>query len=136
LSSIHKELYAAGHCYQAVIHLPDPRMLPLPVQLGVWEMQGEREQQLRALAHADEPQAIEPPVVELFTTERLGTGLEALYHRQGSAGSTHDTYLNYGWRVEKYETDLRLFTFSWGALRVEQAMPDIDDVARALAVVK
>ena len=135
LAAIHKDLYAAGHCHQAVIHLPDPRMLPLPVQLGVWQMRGGREERLRMLAHADGPEAIEPPIVEEFTTERLGTGLRALHYRRGDDGSETHGYLNYAWRLEEYETDLRLFTFCWDLSRLQRAMPDIDELARATAIV-
>jgi hypothetical protein len=135
LSTIHKDLYAAGHCHQAVIHLPDPRMLPLPVQLGVWQMQGGREEQMRLLAHADAPEAIEPPIVEEFTTGRLGTGLKALHYRRSSDRSAVHGYLNYAWRSEQYETDLRLFTFCPDLARLQRAIPDIDELARAIAIV-
>jgi hypothetical protein len=135
LSAIHKDLYAAGHCHQAVIHLPDPRMLPLPVQLGVWQMEGGREEQLRTLANAGAPEAIEPPVVEEFTTDRLGTGLKALHYRRGADRSAIHGYLSYAWRSEEYETDLRLFTFCWDLSRLQRAIPDIDELARAIAIV-
>lgn len=135
LSAIHQDVYAAGHCHQALIHLPDPRMLPLPVQLGIWAMDGDRDEQLRTLAHADEPTAVEPPIVEEFSTERLGTGLKALHYRFGRDGSAVHGYLNYAWRSERYETDLRLFTFCWDLSRLQRALPDIDELARAIEIV-
>lgn len=135
LSAIHKDLYAAGHCHLAVLHLPDPRMLPLPVQFGVWRMEGEREEQLRLLANADAPEAIEPPIVEEFTTDRLGTGLKALHYRRAPDGSAIHGYLSYAWRSEQYETDLRLFTFFWDLARLQKAIPDIDELARGTAIV-
>ena len=135
LVAIHQDLYAAGHCHQALVHLPDPRMVPLPVQIGVWEMEGSRDQALRGLVHADEPEAVEPPVVEEFTTERLGTGLKVLHHRLAPDGETVHGYLNYAWRSEQHETDLRLFTFSDNLGRLARAMPDIDDLARAIEIV-
>jgi hypothetical protein len=134
-AAIHHDVYAAGHCHQALIHLPDPRMRPLPAQLGVWAMQGERDAALRALAHADDPAAIEPPIVSEFSTGRLGTGLKVLHYRRGPDGEKVHGYLNYAWRSEKYQTDLRLFTFSDDLSRLERAMPDIDDLARATGIV-
>lgn len=134
-AAIHQDLYAAGHCHQALIHLPDPRMVPLPVQIGVWAMEGNRDQAMRGLAHADDPEAIEPPIVEEFTTERLGTGLKALHYRRGPDGESVHGHLNYAWRSEQYETDLRLFTFSDNLSRLQRAMPDIDDLARAIEIV-
>jgi hypothetical protein len=136
LSAIHKDIYAAGHSHMAFIHLPDPRLLPLPVQLGIWAMWGDRDEQLRLLVHADEPTAVEKPILEEFTTDRLGTGLRCLQYRRGSKdGSEINSYLDYAWRFEQYETDVRLFTFSWGLDRLQRAMPDIDDLARAIFVV-
>lgn len=110
-------------------------MRPLPAQLGVWAMQGERDAALRALAHADDSDAIEPPIVSEFGTERLGTGLKVLHYRRGLDGDRVHGYLNYAWRSEKYQTDLRLFTFSDDLSRLERAMPDIDDLARATEIV-
>lgn len=134
-AAIHEDVYAAGHCHQAVIHLPDPRMVPLPVQIGVWAMQGNREQTLRSLAHADDAEAIDPPIAEEFTTERLGTGLKVLHYRHGPDGKRVDGYLNYAWRSEQYETDLRVFTFCDDLSRLERARPDLDDLARAIEIV-
>jgi len=138
LSAFHQDIYAAGHCHMAVIHLPDPAILPLPVQLGVWAMHGEREQMLRTLAHAYEPEAVERPIVEDFTTEQLGTGLKSLHYRQEPGPDGEEElhgYLNYAWRIEKYETDLRLFTFDRDLGRLQRALPDIDNLARAISIV-
>lgn len=136
LSAIHKDIYAAGHSHMAFIHLPDPRLLPLPVQLGIWAMQGDRDEQLRLLVNADDPAAVEKPILEEFTTDRLGTGLRCLrYRRGGEDGSEIHGYLDYAWRSEAHETDLRLFTFSWGLDRLQRAIPDIDELARAISVV-
>jgi hypothetical protein len=136
LSAIHTDIYTAGHSHMAFIHLPDPRLLPLPVQLGIWAIEGERDQQLRLLVNADDPTAVEKPILEEFTTDRLGTGLRCLrYRRGGEDGSEINGYLDYAWRSEQYETDLRLFTFSWGLDRLQRAIPDIDELARAISVV-
>jgi hypothetical protein len=133
--AIHKDVYGAGHCHQAVIHLPDPHLLPLPVQIGVWAMDGNRDETLRVLVHADGPEAIEPPIVEEFTTERLGTGLKAMHYRRSRDGKQVHGYLNYAWRSEQYETDLRVFTFSNDLGRLERAKPDLDDLVRAIEIV-
>ena len=122
-------------CHLALIHLPDPRLIPLPVYFGIWRAWGEREERLRQLTQADEPEAIEPPIVEEFTTGKLGTGLKTLHYRRGPDGSSVHVYLNYAWRSERYETDLRLFTF-WDDLgRLQRAIPDIDELARVTEIV-
>ncbi len=134
LSAIHKDVYAAGHSHMAFIHLPDPRLLPLPVQLGIWAMLGEHDETLRLLVNADDPEAIEPPDVEEFTTERLGTGLRSVRRHLGRGGGV-DGYLDYAWRSEALETDLRLFTFSSDLDRLHRAIPDIEALARAVFLV-
>jgi hypothetical protein len=40
-----------------LIHLPDPRLRPLPVQLEIWAMDGDHEETLRLLVNADDPAA-------------------------------------------------------------------------------
>jgi hypothetical protein len=68
-------------CHLALIHLPDPRLIPLPVYFGIWRAWGEREER------------------------------------------------------QRYETDLRLFTF-WDDLgRLQRAIPDIDELARVTEIV-
>jgi hypothetical protein len=134
LVAIHMDVYAAGHCHMAFIHEPDPRMLPLPVQLGIWAMAGEKDDALLQLVNAGDPDAVEI-VVQEFTTDHLGTGLRSQRQRRGRREGEVDGYLDYAWRSEQCETDLRLFTFSWGLQRLELALPDIDALARAIRVV-
>jgi hypothetical protein len=127
------------------IHLPDPRLEPLPVFLAILAARGERTAQLRALTLADAPNAVGEPVVEEFATERLGTGLRVLRHfteagdvlgllAQGETAEVN-VGLSYAWRSEEHETDLRLFTAThdWGRLRA--ALGDIDELARQISVV-
>jgi hypothetical protein len=72
LAYLHEHTYGHVPCHLAFIHLPDPRMLPLPVHLGIWESVNERNEHIRMLTNADDPQAIERPIVDEFRTENLG----------------------------------------------------------------
>src|ERR1700678_2684574 len=63
-------LYARQWWWQSGREHGPPRL----VSLGVWEATGDPAAQLRALVHADEPEAIEPPDVTEFATEGLGPG--------------------------------------------------------------
>ena len=135
LAAIHANTYGVLPCHLALIHLPDPRQPPLLVCFGIWPALGERDSQLRMLAHADEAGAMQPPIVTEFSTENLGPGLKVLYYQLGKNGSTVNGCLNYAWRSQEHETDVRLFTSCPDLGRLQGAMPDIDDLARVITVV-
>jgi hypothetical protein len=117
-------------------YIGPPRRRPLPVMLGVWRMDGERDEQLRALAGYETIDLVEPPVMEAFPTEHLGTGVKvwcvqkAPKRRKEVVG-----LLGYAWRSEELETDLALRAFCADLGWLQGAMPGIDEFARALQVV-
>ena len=59
LAAIHANTYGVLPCHLALIHLPDPGQPPLLVCFGIWPALGERDSQLRMLAHADEAAAMQ-----------------------------------------------------------------------------
>jgi hypothetical protein len=122
-------------CHLVFIHLPDPRMLPLPVYLSIFAALGRKEEQLRRLARVDDPALVKPPVVEEFSTPDLGPGLRVLRYVRGEDEGEVDVGLSYVWRSEEYETDLRLFAGTFDLARLEQAIPDTDELARQITVV-
>ncbi len=97
----------AHHVY---LHLPDPRMMPLQVGLGV--------------------------CVEEFSTPHLGSGLRTLRYCPLDPG-TGALYaaLDYAWRVEEHGTDVRLFASCPDIGRLLQTIDDIDELARGIRVV-
>jgi hypothetical protein len=103
------------------------------VSFGIWAAVGDAAGQLRALAGADSPDAMEPPLVEEFTTERLGTGLKALAHTR--KGGTITGYVNYAWRSEEHATALRMFTGCPDLGRLQRALPDLDRLARGATII-
>lgn len=144
LGYIRENTYGHLPCHLAFIHLPDPRLNPLPVYLAILAAGGDRSSRLRLLTRADDPAAVEPPIVEEFSTDRLGAGLRVLRHFTGSPGvpdmtdgQTPEIYggLGYAWRSEEYETDLRLFTASPDLGRLQGAISDIDELARQISVI-
>lgn len=144
LAYIRDNTYGHLPCHLAFLHLPDPRLDPLPVYLAILAASGERSARLRLLARADDPKVIRPPVIEQFRTDYLGEGLRVLRHFTDSAGAAEtvaggevEVYggLSYAWRSEAYETDLRLFTASPDLGRLSGAVPDIDELARQIRVV-
>lgn len=135
LEYLHKMAYSELPCQMALIHLRDPRDVPLLVCFGIWQAEGKREQQLRMLAHADEQDAIEPPVVEACATGKLGAGLKCLCYLREPRGSVVSGCLNYAWRSEQLETAVRMFTSCPDLARLQQAMPDIDALTQVLSFV-
>jgi hypothetical protein len=135
LEYLHEFAYSQLPCHMAVIHLPSPGMVPLLVGFGVWEAEGDRVTQLRRLAHADEPDAMEPPIVEECFTEKLGRGLKSLcYLRQPE--SVVSGALNYAWRSEPLETAVRMFTSCPDLSRLQRAMPDIEALTQVISFVQ
>ena len=117
-----------------MIHLPNVDVAPLPVCVAVWQAVNDRETQLRELVHAEEPEAVETPLVEPVTTEQLGTGLQSQYLQRFAQGNELTGVVNYAWRVEELETDLRVFTACGDLGRFQAAMPDIDELGRNISV--
>jgi hypothetical protein len=129
---LHDNVYGQQPCHRVLIHLPDARMAPLPVCFGIWRSFRGREEQLRMLVHADDPVAVEPPIVEEVWTEALGSGLKCLYYQKQRKGKEVIGVLNYAWRSEEYETDLRIFAVTSNLGRLERAMPDIDELTKVI----
>lgn len=135
LAYLHEFAYSQLQCQMAVIHLPDPRVVPLLVGFGVWRAEGDRVTQLRLLARAGEPDALEPPVVEECVTGKLGSGLKSLCYLRQPGGSTVSGCLNYAWRSEQLETAVRMFTSCPDLSRLQRAMPDIEALTQVISFV-
>ena len=79
--------------------------------LGVWQTMDDRNEQLRTLAGYNTTDLVEPPILEDFHTEHLGTGVrvwcvqKAEKRRKAVVG-----LLGYAWRCEELQTDLHLKT--------------------------
>ena len=113
--------------------MPTPLTDLLPVGIGLWESEGERDTRLRMLANADDPKATEPPIVEEFRTEHLGAGLSSLRYPHLDDGSLFGA-LDYAFRSEEYETDIRFFSASDDLSRLQGAIPDIEELVRTTSL--
>lgn len=135
LIAIQQTIYSEQPCHTALLHMPDVEYSPLPLLFGIWQALGEPEEQLRELVHAEEPVAIEKPVIEEVWTDDLGSGLKSMYYQPLSKTKGVLAVLNYAWRSEKYQTALHIYTATadWG--RLQQAMPDIDEMTKTIAIV-
>jgi hypothetical protein len=136
LAYLHQFAYSELQCHMAVIHLPDPRLVPLLVGFGIWPAEGDRVAQLRLLAHADEQDAVEPPIVEECFSGRLGSGLKSMCYLRQPGGSMVSGCLNYAWRSDQVETAVRMFTSCPDLSRLQRAMPDIEVLTEAISFVR
>ena len=133
LAEIHQAAYAGLAMHDGFIHLPDLRLVPLLVSLGVWAADGERDAQLRALARADDPVTVRPPLVGEFRSTRMGPGLRVLsYARRGEMLMG---FLSYAWRSEEHATAVRMFTACPDLGRIQRAIPDIEQLADGMTII-
>jgi hypothetical protein len=123
--------------HNGFIHLPDLRLTPLLVGIGVWEASGEREAQLRALVHADDPEAMRPPVIEEFRPARLDPrdqpGIKILAHTR--KGERITEFRSYAWRSDEHATAVRVFTGSPDVERMQWALPDMERLANGVTII-
>jgi hypothetical protein len=100
-------------------------------------MEGDREERLRMLTHSDDIEAVEKPITEEYTTEKLGAGLRTLRYLQyhGEDGNSLFGSLNYAFRSEQYETDLRIWAVSPDLGRLQGALPDVETLVRATSII-
>ncbi|MDJ0464402.1 hypothetical protein [Streptomyces sp. H27-C3] len=118
--------------YEIVLHLPDPRAMPLPVYVTDFPAVGDRDTELRRLTMADDKEAVETPIVETFTTEDLGEGLRVLRYSTMPGSTELLVGLRYAWRDKEFDRDLVMVTASPAPGRVLSALDDIDELARSL----
>ena len=140
LAQIHEYSYGGNvACHLCFIHQPNPTLTPLPVYMAAWRPIGDRDEALRRLTNADDPAAVEPPVVQEFTARELGHGLKVLRFGHLPARRYREPRLfgalNYAWRDDKLETDLRVFASTGDIGRLRLAIPDIDDLVNVTKIV-
>ncbi len=122
--------------FDVYLHLPDPRLMPLPVYVASIEADGDREESLRALVTTDDPALVEKPIVEDFATGPLGAGLRSLRYTQlGQAdGGTIVAGVRYAWRHEATGCDVLVIVSAPDPRRVLGAMDDLDDFVRRISL--
>jgi hypothetical protein len=137
LEGIHEIGYRELPMHDGFIHLPALRLTPLLVGIGVWAASGERDAQLRALSHADDPGAMKPPVIEEFrparTGPREGPGLKVLAYTR--VGERITGFVSYAWRSEEHATAVRMFAASPDLGRLQGALPDMERLANGVTII-
>jgi hypothetical protein len=133
---LREELYKSWPGHFLYFYMGPPRFRPLPVMLGVWQMVQERDEQLKLLAGYNTVDLVEPPILEDFYTEHLGTGIKVwCVQRQEKHRRRVVALLGYAFRNEVLETDLHLKTMCTDLGWLQGAMPHIDEFVRAISIV-
>jgi hypothetical protein len=133
---IREDLYKSWLGQYLYFYMGPPRFRPLPVMLGVWQMVQERDEQLKLLAGYNTVDLVEPPILEDFYTEHLGTGIKVwCVQLQEKHRRRVVALLGYAFRNEVLETDLHLKTMCTDLGWLQGAMPHIDEFVRAISIV-
>ena len=133
---IREDLYKSWLGQYLYFYMGPPRFRPLPVMLGVWQMVQERDEQLKLLAGYNTVDLVEPPILEDFYTEHLGTGIKVwCVQRQEKHRRRVVALLGYAFRNEELETDLHLKAICPDLGWLQGAMPHIDEFVRAISIV-
>jgi hypothetical protein len=118
----------------AYLYLPDPRRMPLPLYVQAFPAEGDGGRRLGEIVRAGDTEAVEPPIVEAFTTELLGDGVRSLRYFTEPDEGTLGCSVNYAWRVEEHGLDLRLWSVTGDLGRLAGALDDFDELARTVRV--
>lgn len=121
------------------LHLPDPHMDPLHAQ--VWIVEDDPDVTLEYCVGAEDADVVEKPVLEEFTSERLGTGLRGLRYKPYNPGPEHVQEpgalvgaVRYAWRVSP-DAVLVMSVVDTDLARLIQATDALDEFARGISVV-
>jgi len=119
---------------RVLLRMWEPTVMPLQLFTMVKPAQGNREETLRFLVGAEDPDVVETPVVESFRTELLGEGLRAFrYLRQDDTPGVLAA-LRYAWRDEEVGADVVMWTATDDTAQVIRAAPDIEELAHRVSV--
>jgi hypothetical protein len=123
--------------FEVLLHLPGPRDTPIPVYIGDIDVDDAPEAELRFWTGENDPNAVEPPVVEKFTSPHLGTGRRVLRYTVDPDDPDRSIIvaLRYGWYIKELGRVGGMFTLSPDPGRLISAMDDLDALARGLQYV-
>ncbi|MEV2193742.1 hypothetical protein AB0I02_22570 [Streptomyces phaeochromogenes] len=116
------------------LHLDHPTDTPLPVCAAIGPSLGPDEETLRALTDADDPNAIERPVVKPFKSDRLGKGMTTFRYVQQDDSAHLLACVRYAWQVEEHGTDVVMWTATDDVARLMSAGDALEELAKSLAI--
>ncbi|WP_258021289.1 hypothetical protein [Streptomyces anatolicus] len=123
-----------GSDHWVFLHVDHPADMPLPVCAAIGPASGSSEEALRELTRADDPMAVEPPVVKPVMSEKLGKGMTT-FRYVPQEGSPHLlACVRYAWRVEEHAADVVVWTATDDIAHLMRAADALEELARSLSV--
>jgi hypothetical protein len=133
LRAVREQGFEMIPCHQIWALLRDFTLPPLPVHIGIWQMTGDRAQQLSALSGATDLDVIRPPKITHFTTPTLGSGIRTLRHKRTDTGTVVGM-LGFAFRNEEYQTDVQVTVGTPDLKQLAKATPDIENFIHQMSV--
>ncbi|MGW8380238.1 hypothetical protein [Streptomyces sp. ODS28] len=134
--------YAAEHFpkaypgFEILAHLPNPTDPVLPVAIGDFDVSElspeEAETEVRLWSGVDDPNAVEPPIVEDFFSQHLGSGKRVLRYVINDDDGRVNTALRYGWYIPQLGRQTHLFAYTTDPAHLISALDDLDALARCI----
>ncbi|KDR61119.1 hypothetical protein ACFU9O_09865 [Streptomyces albidoflavus] len=119
--------------FDLYLHLPDPRLMPLPAWVGWLASEGERDETLRAYVTTEDPDLLEEPLVEEFVSPALGAGLRSLRYTRMKGEQTIIAGVRYAFRDASRGVDVLVMVSAPDPRRVLAALPDLDSFAAGVS---
>ncbi|WPP31326.1 hypothetical protein [Streptomyces sp. CL7] len=123
-----------GSDHWLFLHLDHPTDIPLPVCAAIGPARKPRYPTLRALTEADDPNAVEPPVVKSFRSKYLGEGMTTFRYVTQEDSPHLLACVRYAWQVTEHEADVVIWTATEDVARIMHAADDLEGLARSLAI--
>ncbi|MEQ4196715.1 hypothetical protein [Streptomyces sp. YIM 103828] len=124
-----------GSANDLFLRLIHPAGTPLPVLGLTRPSSGPRVETLRALTLADDPEAVEPPVVAPFLSPHLGEGLSTFrYIPQPDHPAQLFACLRYAWQLHELPVSVVLWTVIEDTTQLLDAAEDVEELARAVRI--
>ncbi|MEU0679246.1 hypothetical protein [Streptomyces albogriseolus] len=123
-----------GSDHWLFLHLDHPTDIPLPVCAAIGPARKPRYPTLRALTEADDPNAVEPPVVKSFHSKYLGEGMTTFRYVTQEDSPHILACVRYAWQVTEHGADVVIWTATEDVARIMRAADDLEGLARSLAI--
>jgi hypothetical protein len=123
-----------GSSHWLFLHIDHPTDLPLPVMAAIGPSTKPRDETLRELTLADDPQAVEPPVVKRFASPKLGEGLTVFRYVPQEDSRHLLACVRYAWQIPEHGADIVMWTATEDVARIMYAADDLERLARSVGI--
>lgn len=120
------------------LHLRHFEEEAVPAQVFLWDAEdvdpAERDAMLREICQADDPAAIEPPLVEPFTARGLGPGMRVLRYSAADPDGQILVGIRFGWFLAEHDLVIELRSYGLDVARILGVRDDLDELAHSIMI--